>query len=154
MIDTSAIPVTELLPHGPESTLLDRFVAYDERKSVAVVDIGPASAFFDGHAVPAWVGIEYMAQAVAAHAGFEARLRGEPPAVGFLLGTRSYENRLPAFPAGSRLTVTVEPLWTEAGVGVFRCTIALDEIVAEAVVNTYRPGAAELERLRRRGEGG
>ena len=153
MIDTSAIPLRELLPHGPESTLLDRLVAYDERKSVAVVDIGPHSAFFDGEAVPAWVGIEFMAQAVAAHAGFEARLRGEPPAVGFLLGTRSYENRIAAFPAGSRLTVTVEPLWIEAGVAAFRCTIALDEIVAEAVVNTYRPGTDELERLRGRAKG-
>jgi predicted hotdog family 3-hydroxylacyl-ACP dehydratase len=154
MIDTSAIPLAELLPHGPESTLLDRLVAYDERKSMAVVEIRSDSAFFAGDGVPAWVGIEYMAQAVAAHAGFEARQRGEPPAVGFLLGTRSYDNRVPAFPAGSRLMVTVEPLSIEGALAAFRCTIALDDVVAEAVVNTYRPGAAELARLRGGAEGG
>src|SRR5262249_45980544 len=69
MIDTSAIPIGELLRHGPEMTLIDRLVSYDQQKSVAAVEIGPASRFFDGDGVPGWVGIEYMAQAIAAHVG-------------------------------------------------------------------------------------
>jgi predicted hotdog family 3-hydroxylacyl-ACP dehydratase len=148
MIDTSAIPVTELLPHGPEMTLIDRLVAYDEKKSVAVVEISPASRFFEPGGVPGWVGIEYMAQAVAAHMGFEARQRGAPPPIGFLLGTRAYESRVARFPAGSKLTIDIEPLWLDAGVGAFKCSIALAEVVATAVVSTYQPRPSELERLR------
>ena len=148
MIDTSSIPVTELLPHGAEAAVIDRLVSYDSKQSVAIVDVGPDSAFFENGAVPAWVGIEYMAQTVAAHAGYEARLRGQGPAVGFLLGTRAYETRVAQFPSGSRVTICVEPLWNEAGVGAFRCTVALEDVVARAVVNTYEPSADELERLR------
>jgi predicted hotdog family 3-hydroxylacyl-ACP dehydratase len=148
MIDTSAIPVGELLKHGPEMTLIDRLVSYDPKQSVAVVEVRPTSVFFDHDGVPGWVGIEYMAQAVAAHVGFEARQRGEPPTIGFLLGTRAYDARIARFPVGSRLTVLVEPLWYDAEVGAFRCSIVLDDVVATAVVSTYQPAPRELERLR------
>lgn len=147
-MDTSSIAVTELLPHGPEMTIIDRLVSYDAKKSVAVVDVQPRSAFFEETGVPAWVGIEYMAQTVAAHVGFEARLRGEPPAIGFLLGTRSYENSVGEFPNGSTLKITVEPLWVESGIGAFKCSIAIDEVVAKAVVNTYQPLQDEIARIR------
>jgi predicted hotdog family 3-hydroxylacyl-ACP dehydratase len=153
MIDTSAIPVTELLRHGPEMTLIDRLVSYDPTKSVATVEIGPASVFYDGNSVPGWVGIEYMAQTVAAHVGFEARQRGEPPAIGFLLGTRAYDARVARFPTGSKLTIVVEPLWFDAGVGAFRCSIVeREEVVATAVVSTYQPAPRELEPLRSKAE--
>src|SRR4051812_20202560 len=125
MIDTSSIPLADLLPHGAEMTVIDRLVAYDEGKSIAIVDVRPESLFFENGGVPAWVGLEYMAQAVAAHAGFAARLRGEPPSVGFLLGTRSYQSRVAAFPSGSRLTIEVEPLSLDANLGAFHCTIVL-----------------------------
>jgi predicted hotdog family 3-hydroxylacyl-ACP dehydratase len=148
MIDTSAIPIGELLRHGPEMTLIDRLVSYDSEKSVAAVEIGAASRFFDGDGVPGWVGIEYMAQAVAAHIGFEARQRGELPSIGFLLGTRAYDARISRFPLGSKLTVWVEPLWFDAGVGAFRCSLVLDEVVATAVVSTYEPAPRDLEPLR------
>ena len=148
MIDTSAIPIGELLRHGPEMTLIDRLVSYDSKKSVAAVEIGAGSRFFDGDGVPGWVGIEYMAQAIGAHIGFEARQRGEPPSIGFLLGTRAYDASISRFPLGSKLTVWVEPLWFDAGVGAFRCSLVLDEVVATAVVSTYEPGTGEIEPLR------
>jgi predicted hotdog family 3-hydroxylacyl-ACP dehydratase len=148
MIDTSAIPIGELLRHGPEMTLIDRLVSYDSRKSVAAVEIGAASRFVDGDGVPGWVGIEYMAQAVAAHIGFEARQRGEPPSIGFLLGTRAYHAQISRFPLGCKLTVWVEPLWFDAGVGAFRCSLVLDDVVATAVVSTYEPAPREIEPLR------
>jgi predicted hotdog family 3-hydroxylacyl-ACP dehydratase len=152
MIDTSAIPIGELLRHGPEMTLIDRLVSYDQQKSVAAVAIGPKSRFFEADGVPGWVGIEYMAQSIAAHVGFEARQRGEPPAIGFLLGTRAYDARISRFPSGSKLAVWVEPLWFDAGVGAFRCSLVMDDVVATAVVSTYEPGPRDLEPLRPIGE--
>ena len=47
-----------------------------------------AGLFVEDGQVPAWVGIEYMAQAIAAWAGCRARAAGKPPQLGFLLGSR------------------------------------------------------------------
>ncbi len=149
-MDCAAIPIGELLPHGPAMTVIDRLVEYDAKRSVGTVTIERTSRFFVGRGVPAWVGIEYMAQTIAAHAGYEARLRGEPPSIGFLLGTRAYRNELAEFPLASKLTITIEPLVAEAGFGAFQCAIATDRVVATAVVNTYQPPAHELAQFRLR----
>lgn len=148
-MDCSAIPVGELLPHGAAMTVIDRLVEHEAKRSVATVTIERTSRFFAGTGVPAWVGIEYMAQTIAAHAGCEARQRGEPPAIGFLLGTRAYRNELAEFPLGAKLTITVEPVVVDAGFGAFQCSIATDRVVATAVVNTYQPAAHELAPFRR-----
>ena len=129
-MDASVTPIGELLPHGPEMTLLDRLVEYSPQRSVATVTIRRDSPFAERAGVPAWVGIEYMAQTIAAHAGYEARLRGEPPAIGFLLGTRSYSSELEFFPVGATLMISVEPLVTESRLGAFQCTIVSDSVVA------------------------
>ena len=149
-MDCKAIPIGELLPHGPEMTLIDRLVECSPQRAVATVTIERASRFFaapDG--VPAWVGIEYMAQTIAARAGYEARLRGEPPAIGFLLGTRAYRSEVGAFPLGAALTVSVQPLVADSKLRAFQCAIATDRVLATAVVNTYQPTADELEAVRR-----
>src|SRR5690349_6777758 len=147
-MDSNSVRIGELLPHGPEMTLVDRLVSYAPTGSVVAADISERCVFFDRTGVPAWAGIEYMSQAVAAHAGYEARLRGEPPAVGFVLGTRAYESLVDEFPSGCTLTISVEPKALDAGFGSFLCTIATDRVIATAVINVYRPPANELERLR------
>jgi predicted hotdog family 3-hydroxylacyl-ACP dehydratase len=150
-MDCTEIPIGELLPHGAAMTLIDRLVEYDAKRSVGAVTIEHTSRFFDGVGVPAWVGIEYMAQTIAAHAGYEARQRGEPPAIGFLLGTRAYRSELAVFPLGTELTITIEPLVVDAGFGAFQCSIATDCVVATAIVNTYQPSVRELLPFRREG---
>jgi predicted hotdog family 3-hydroxylacyl-ACP dehydratase len=147
-MDCSGIPIGELLPHGPEMTVIDRLVEYSPQRSVATVVVTETSPFFLGSGVPAWLGIEYMAQTIAAHAGAEARLHGERPPIGFLLGTRAYESEVGEFVLGSALTITVEPVVREARLAAFQCTIATDHVVAKAVVNTYQPAAHELTGFR------
>ena len=142
-----AIPIGELLPHGAAMTLIDRLVSYDTARSVATAVVTESNPFFDGAGVPAWTGLEYMAQTIAAHAGLAARLRGERPAVGFLLGTRAYSSRVSAFPIGATLTIEVAPQAVDAGFAAFDCSIAMERVVATAVVSTYVPSAAELARL-------
>lgn len=148
-MDCSSVPIGELLPHGAEMTLIDRLTEYTPQRSIATVTVTKNGPFVVGSGVPAWVGIEYMAQTIAAHAGFEARLRGERPAIGFLLGTRAYESEVGEFPVGSTLTITVEPVVMEARLAAFQCAIATDHVLARAVVNTYQPEAKELAGLRR-----
>jgi predicted hotdog family 3-hydroxylacyl-ACP dehydratase len=148
--DPSTIPIAELLPHGPNMIVIDRLVTYGANKSVARATVRRSSKFFDGAGVPSWAGIEYMAQTVAAHAGFEARLRGLTPALGFLLGTRAYECYAPEFPLGAELAITAEPLFLENGLASFRCAIEHRAPLARAVINTYRPGDDEIARLKSR----
>ena len=68
--------VESLVPHRGTMSLLDRVLAVDEEQALAEVDVGPASLFAQADGVPAWVGIEYMAQTVAAWAGAARACRG------------------------------------------------------------------------------
>jgi predicted hotdog family 3-hydroxylacyl-ACP dehydratase len=152
-MDCSSVPIGELLPHGPEMTLLERLVEYTPQRSVAMLTVRESSRFYRRTGIPAWVGIEYMAQTIAAHAGYEARSRGASPAVGFLLGTRDYRTEVGEFPLGAALTIAVEPLVLDQRLASFQCTIAIEAVVATAVVNTYRPAPEELAAARQRAHG-
>jgi predicted hotdog family 3-hydroxylacyl-ACP dehydratase len=144
-----SVPITDLLPHGPEITVIDKLIVHDEKHSIALAEIRPGSVFFESTGVPAWAGIEYMAQTIAAHAGFEARLRGEPPALGLLLGTRAYETRVAEFPAGAVLRISAATREADGRFASFDCSIAMHEIVATAVLNLYRPDDESIGRVLR-----
>jgi len=144
-MDVRNIPVRELLPHDPPMVLLNRVLSYTESSLVAEVDIGEDSILCEADGVPGWVGIEYMAQAVAAHAGYQGRLAGQAPRIGYLLGTRSYESSLSVFPPGKTLTVHIESLFVEMGLGAFACRIELDGPVASATINVYQPTDDSME---------
>lgn len=139
MTDVSAIPVDEVVPHDAPMVLIDRILSFEESSLVAEVDIRTDTMFCDATGVPGWVGLEYMAQAVAAHAGMQARLRGEPPRIGFLLGTRAYRCDVESFAVGEQLIVHIEPLFVEMGLGAFACRIDTDRTVATAKINVYQP---------------
>ncbi|MGH8854711.1 MAG: 3-hydroxylacyl-ACP dehydratase, partial [Telluria sp.] len=95
----------------------------------------------------AWVGVEYMAQAVAAHAGHTALQRGEPVRVGFLLGARRYACSVPAFAVGSLLRIHVRrALQGENGLGAFDCRIedGRDGVeLASATITVFQPHNVE-----------
>jgi predicted hotdog family 3-hydroxylacyl-ACP dehydratase len=123
--DNMELPdVRTLVPHAGRMVLLDRVVFADEENLCAEVRILPESLFcFDG-VVGSWVGIEYMAQAIGAWAGYTALLRGEPVKRGFLLGTRRYECLRPFFFVGALLRIYVRRLLQEAnGLASFECRI-------------------------------
>jgi len=146
-MDFRDIPVRELLPHDPPMVLLDRAISFEDATLIAEVDVRADSILCQGNGVPGWVGIEYMAQAVAAHAGCQARLEGKPPSIGYLLGTRSYKCSLAAFPLGETLQVYIESLYVEMGLGAFACRIDMGETVASATINVYQPSGDMLESI-------
>ena len=139
--------IRTLVPHSGAMSLLDTLLAADAETLEAQVTIGTGSMFCHGGAVGAWVGVEYMAQAVAAHAGFEAQLRGEPVRVGFLLGTRRYACTLPGFAVGSILNIHVQrALQGENGLGAFDCRITDGRSGAElatATITVFQPNHVE-----------
>jgi 3-oxoacyl-[acyl-carrier-protein] synthase-1 len=137
--------IRTLVPHTGPMVLLDKLIAVGEETLCAEVNITPDTLFCDGKTVGSWVGVEYMAQAVAAFAGYEAHLRNEPVKVGFLLGSRRYEVACPGFPVGSRLHVHVQrALQGENGLGAFGCQIvdANDSngtMLANATITVFQP---------------
>ena len=135
--------IRSLVPHSGQMMLLDRVLDAGDDTLSAEVEITRASVFCDGAVVGSWVGIEYMAQAVAAQAGYVARLRGEPVKIGFLLGARRYVASVPAFGVGTVLHVHVKrALLGENGLGAFECRIddaASGATVATATVTVFQP---------------
>lgn len=119
--------IRPLVPHGGPMCLLDRVVAADAETLVAEVAIHQASLFYTDAAqgVGSWVGIEYMAQAVAAHAGWLAKRDGGTVKPGFLLGSRRYSTHSPLFAGGQVLQVKVKmEMRGDNGLGAYACSIA------------------------------
>lgn len=138
--------IRELVPHSGAMVLLDRVVSADDDNLCAEVRIHAASMLADAHGVGAWVGIEYMAQAIAAHAGWKAWQKNQDVKVGFLLGSRKYQAGVPVFALGSVLRVHVHRvLQGENGLGAFDCRIDLAEAapgapsLATATVTVFQP---------------
>ncbi|MDR9751635.1 hotdog family protein [Pseudomonas sp. SZMC_28357] len=139
-----AWPLAELLPHAGDMILIDHVLSFDDDHIHTRLTVQPNGVFSraDG-SLPAWVGIELMAQSVAAYAGCHARQRGDAVAMGFLLGTRKFECNVEHFPVGSELTIHgMRSLEDDNGMGVFECHIHGPGIHASARLNVYRPPQA------------
>lgn len=143
--DAATLPsIDRLVPHSGTMSLLDRVVDAGDDHVVAELAIRSDGVFNDAGGVDAWIGIEYMAQAVAAWAGLRAHDRGEAPKIGLLLGTRRYLCHVPRFAVGDRLRITaVRQFIADNGLGQFDCRIERDgSVVAEAALNVFEPDDA------------
>jgi len=134
--------IDEIVPHAAGMSLLNELKAYNDESIVVAVAVTERTEFcVPGKGVPAWVGIEYMAQAVGAFSGIEDVQRGARPRIGLLLGTRRYRAEWDYFPVGSRLVITAHlQLRGEEDLVGFDCTIECDgKCVARGDVKAIRP---------------
>ncbi|MDN4502141.1 hotdog family protein [Alteromonadaceae bacterium BrNp21-10] len=135
--------IEQVLPHAAPMILVDELCAYDQNSAVCKVTITTASAFFDetANGVPSYVGIEYMAQTIAAFAGAHEQDAGHLVQIGFLLGSRKYNSLTSHFGLGSTLHISVTRLYQEdSGLSVFDCKIKHQaSLLASAKVNTFQP---------------
>ncbi|WP_394751698.1 3-hydroxylacyl-ACP dehydratase [Crenothrix sp.] len=131
--------IAALIPHSGRMVLLDRIIDFDGHTLSAELVVRDDGLFSDNHSVPAWVGIEYMAQAVAAYAGIQSKLVGEPIKLGFLLGTRRYASNIAYFAVGTLLTIQVSNIIQDEKLGVFDCKIYGADIEISANLNVYQP---------------
>ncbi|MEH6626337.1 MAG: hotdog family protein [Motiliproteus sp.] len=135
--------VNELVPHSGSMSLLSKIVDYGEDWLYAEVQINNDSMFVDERGVPAWIGLEYMAQAVAAHAGSQERKDGQAPKLGFLLGTRKYICSADYFSLGQVLSIKVQRvIQGENGLSAFQCFLHGENIEATASLNVFQPNDA------------
>ena len=132
--------VAELVPHSGKMSLLDNIIEYSDGWLRAEVCITVDSMFAEEQGVPAWIGLEYLAQTVGAYSGWQERLKDGTPKLGFLLGTRKYVCSTDYFAIGSILTLTVQ-LEIEAanGLNVFKCVLQGEGVEASANINVFQP---------------
>lgn len=137
---TTRYSVAELVPHSGRMSLLTSIIDYGDDWLQAEVVITRESTFADAQGVPAWIGLEYMAQAIAAYSGLQERLHGGTPKIGFLLGSRKYLCNAERFSIGQKLLLTVHPEMLGAnGLNVFNCELQGEGVSASAVVNVFQP---------------
>ena len=138
-------PLAELLPHAGDMILIDHVLAFDEEQIETRLTVRAGGLFNreDG-SLPAWVGVELMAQSVAAFAGCHARVQGHEVVLGFLLGTRKFECNVEHFPLGAELRIHAQrSLEDDNGMGVFECHLTGTGIQASARLNVFRPPEPE-----------
>ncbi|WP_176055033.1 hotdog family protein [Paraburkholderia caribensis] len=136
-------PINTILPHRGTMLLVDGVSACGDEALTAYATVrGDAWYADEDGAMPAWIGIELMAQGVAAHVALLAMRAGGRARPGVLLGTRSYQAHVSAFARDARLTIDVqEVLRSDAGHSAYECTIDHDGTrYADAVIKVYQPG--------------
>ena len=140
------IDAREVLPHSGEMVLIDEIVSFDDDRIVARTTIREGCPFFRSSqsavtggvaGVPSWVGVEYMAQTVAAWNGLRARAEGQAPKSGFLIGTKKYQSNRALFPLDRQLTIEASLQDKHGPLGVFECRLHSQEIEVEAILSIY-----------------
>ncbi|CAB3644833.1 hotdog family protein [Paraburkholderia rhynchosiae] len=135
-------PIEAIIPHRGTMLLIDAVNTFSEQALSARATVR-ADAWYanaDG-AMPAWIGIELMAQAIAAHVAMLAMRGGGRARPGVLLGSRSYKALQPSFAGGAQLLIhATELLRSEEGHGAYECTIHHGDVCcAEAVIKVFQP---------------
>jgi predicted hotdog family 3-hydroxylacyl-ACP dehydratase len=143
----SAYPsIDKLIPHRPPMMLIDEVVGEVEEGLIVIArpDSRAWYAREDG-SMPAWIGIELMAQAISAWAGLQEYKAGMPPRKGFLIGTREYTSKSSSFAAGKPLFIEVHRVFSDPqGLAAFNCLIRDDTtMLAEAVVKVINVDSYE-----------
>ncbi len=142
-ISLTELDVAKLIPHRQPMILIDRLLEHQTDTLLTETIISPESAYFDenSQSVPNYVGIEYMAQSIAALAGLEAKANQQPIRIGFLLGSRKLKMHVKAFKLGESYQSRVSRLYQEdTGLAVFECQIIHQgKVVAEANINVFQP---------------
>lgn len=140
---TMTLPaISDVLPHRNAMLLLEKIISHDASRIVVQARPDANAWYADSNGnMPAYVGIELMAQAVAAWVGISAHADGLPVRQGVLLGTRRYQPSCSVFRAGEALQVVAEVAYRdESGMGSFICQIQREEqTLVEATISVFEP---------------
>jgi predicted hotdog family 3-hydroxylacyl-ACP dehydratase len=137
-----------LLPQQAPMRLIDAICDETEEALTSHITIQKDNLFYDAtcDGLRAWVGIEMMAQTVAAYAALDAGT-GEPE-LGLLLSVRNFRTDVPVFKTGECLTVLAKREYLADNIGVFQCTISINNtVVASGKLNTILPPKDQLNAI-------
>lgn len=132
--------IDSLLPHRGTMLLLNGVHELSEAHAVVASDASIQSWYAtETGGMPAWIGIELMAQAVAVHVGWCKRLKGFPAKQGVLLGTSRYQTNVSEF-TGQLIVSAQQVLMNDEGMGAYECAIlSQGQCLATAVVKVFEP---------------
>ena len=151
MASLGRLPAEPFVPQDPPMCLLDTLLTYGDNTMTCEAVVKPDNPFLCGDGLPAFVGLEIMAQAIAAYGGYRESLKGKPPKVGFLLGSRKVTLYRDMLPIGEPIHVRAEETWGDHEFLRFHCVLALgDQPVIEAGINVFQPEDLEAFLAKRR----
>lgn len=141
----------ELIPQSGPMRLIDRVISEGADSVCTAAIIRSTNIFYEpNRGVPAYVGVEFMAQAISAYDGLERWRSGLPPTIGYLLGCRRYSTTRRYFHEGETLLIEATSLLGEGALASFDCHIkdAGGQKIASGIINVYRPSDSQkiLER--------
>lgn len=148
--DCVGMSAAEFIMHRDPMLLLDTLVECSGGTTVCEWQVNPDDSFVEfGAGVPAHIGVEFMAQCVAVHAGARARVDGFGPPLGFLLGTRHFTASVTHFEVGESYRATCEELIRDtSGMGSYECSI----VQGDTTVAKARLAVLEKERGKKTGD--
>ena len=145
--DMIGLPISEFVLHRKPLLLLDELISLDSDSAVCEWCVGENDKFvMPGFGVPSYIGIEYMAQCIAIHAGACERAAGFPPPLGMLLGTRHFKTSVQYFVPGSTYRASCKEVVSSFdGMGSFDCSILLsDRVIAQARLSVLKRPQREM----------
>ena len=135
-------PALEYIPHSGTLALINEITETGE--GWIECSVKPQDAWLfrtQENKIPSWIGIEYMAQTIAAFAGWNDSQRGLPVKVGFLLGSRKVALHTDFF-ENDIIYTRAELVFKDDELGSFKCSISSEDrttLLAEATVNVFQP---------------
>lgn len=145
-------PAQNCLPHSAPMVLIDEVLNVDMKNQIVKtsVKIHDDKIFFNKeiNGISPLVGIEFMAQTIGCYAYYKA---GKTiPKIGFLLGTRQYENKLEKFENGKTYIITAREIYGDNELVSFECLIYnegedenSENYIAKATINAFQPKDVE-----------
>ena len=143
----NSLPIEQLMPHTKPMVLLDRLVNWGDYFTECLVEHQCDNGFWNAHQqIPAYVGLEYMAQTIAVYSGILATLAGEGIRVGYLLGTRKFDTNQHFMHRDQPVTIRVEEQFrNDDNVAVFDCELTGDNLAMRAQLKVIQPHSIEFE---------
>jgi predicted hotdog family 3-hydroxylacyl-ACP dehydratase len=143
------LKIEDLVPHEHPMLLLDALVDYGSDYIVCRLVPRQDGLFNVDNVVPAVVGLEYMAQSIAALSGIQALEDNRPPKIGFLLGTRKFDTNVASFECDIELKATaIQAVRGSQGMAAFHCTVEGPEVHQTATIAVYEPSDIDKFLLR------
>lgn len=141
-IHTQLPPIEDVLPHRGNMLLIDRLLEFSHESLIAEYSPKADAWYADTEGnMPAWIGLELMAQAVAAHVGVLKLNEKKPQKNGVLVGTRRYSAAVPIFTANMPMQIHATIFYQDiSGIAAYDCSIKNgDTLLAEATLKVFEP---------------
>ncbi|WP_227369953.1 hypothetical protein [Halomonas sp. M20] len=145
-------PIAAFVPQSQGMCQLDHILAVDDYSLVADVTPSADNVFATDAGIPGWTGLEWLAQAVAAWAGWHAQAnheqaRSESPKIGFLIGSKRFESLRDYLAVDRTYQVSVRlDFQADNGLSHFQGEIMDDDgtRLAHGTLTVFQPTAGEL----------